>query len=318
MSLQVADRVWGRKRASSVRDTLSRIATMIARFEPVSALVAPGTNLPAVAGVDYIEYHTDDLWLRDTGPAFVIGGHQLAGVDLNFNGRGGRQDHQQDAGVAAAICAAACAERLTTELVLEGGAIEVDGAGTALVTESSVLNSNRNPGWTRAAVEHELATLFGVTTCIWLPGIAGRDHTDGHIDQYARFTRPGVVVAARNDDTDNCDYAVTRTHLDVLTGAVDAAGRSVEVHALPGPRSVRSSHATADFVASYTNFYLCNNAVILPEFGDTTADSCAQNALAALFPDREMVPMNIDALAANGGIHRATRQEPRPNSAAPG
>ena len=194
--------------------------------------------------------------------------------------------------------------RLSTRLVLEGGSIEVDGHGTALLTESAVLNRNRNPGLSKAEVEAELKRLLGLRKIIWLPGIAGRDITDGHVDFYARFVRPGVVVAAREDDPSQFDHAVTRRHLELLRAATDADGRRLQVIELPGPTHVRPAFDNEGFSAGYVNYYVGNGAVFMPQFGDARADRLAQGLLQDAYPQREIVPLNIDAIAAGGGgIH---------------
>ncbi|WP_199921801.1 agmatine deiminase family protein [Psychromicrobium lacuslunae] len=235
----------------------------------------------------------------------------LAGVDFNFNGWGNKQKHQRDALVAKAVVSAANTSALSTELVLEGGALEVDGEGTAIITESCVLNKNRNPGWSKADVEAELEKLLGIRKVIWLPGIVGRDITDGHTDFYARFAGPGVVVASRDDDPKSFDYQVTRRHLEILEKATDAAGRMLELHVIPGPETVRPDYESDDFAAGYINFYVCNGAVISPEFGDPQADAFARQTLTKLFPGWEIVQLNIDPVAAGGGgIHCATQQQP--------
>ncbi len=315
MSFAVRDDIWGDDLAEPVRQTLVDIANAIARFEPVHALIPPGARFEGVeAGVLLHEHSADDLWMRDTGPVFVMpaGGGANAGVTLNFNGWGGKQEHDADALVASAVCALAGAEEIATELTLEGGALEVDGEGTAIITESCVLNDNRNPGWTKGDVEAELLRLFGIEKVIWLPGIAGEDITDGHTDFYARFTSPGVIVAARDDDPDSFDYDVTRAHLEILKTATDAQGRALDVHVLPAPTILREEFLDDDFAAGYINFYVCNGGVIAPEFGDPVADEFARSTLAGLFPEHEVVQINIDPLAAGGGgIHCATQQQPK-------
>ena len=198
-----------------------------------------------------------------------------------------------------------------TELVLEGGALEVDGRGTAIITRSCVLNDNRNRGWTADRVEVELARLLGIRKLIWLPGIAGKDITDGHTDFYARFTAPGVVVAALDEDADSYDHEVTKEHLAILEAATDSEGRNLTVETLVAPRDIRQDFAGDDFAAGYVNFYLCNGAVIAPEFGDQLADRAAAETLRRLFPGREVVQVAIDGIAAGGGgIHCATQQQP--------
>ncbi|MEU8899855.1 agmatine deiminase family protein [Nocardia sp. NPDC048505] len=316
MAFGAAERIWGAELVPEVQRNLATIAATIARFEPVSMLVRPeemelARRLTAGANVELIPAAIDDLWMRDTGPVFVRGANGRAGVDFNFNGWGDKQRHRDDAEVARIVTERAGVERLRTDLVLEGGGIEVDGEGTALITESCVLNNNRNPGWKKHEVEDELAYLLGIEKVIWLPGIAGQDITDGHTDFYARFTAPGVVVAGLDNDPDSFDYDVTRRHLDILHSATDVHGRPLRVEVLEGPDTVRETFADDDFAAGYINFYVCNGAVIAPEFGDPRTDSAARDTLRRLFPGREIVQINIDGIAAGGGgIHCTTQQEP--------
>ncbi|WP_218579961.1 agmatine deiminase family protein [Nocardia cyriacigeorgica] len=316
MAFGASERIWGAELLPEVQRNLATIATTIARFEPVSMLVRPdemglAQSLIGHANVELIPTEIDDLWMRDTGPVFVNGSGGRAGVDVNFNGWGDKQEHRRDAEVARFVTDRARVERLETDLVLEGGGIEVDGEGTALITESCVLNNNRNPGWKKTDVEEELAYLLGIEKVIWLPGIAGEDITDGHTDFYARFASPGVVVAGLDNDPDSFDYDVTRRHLEILHQATDVHDRPLRVEVLEGPSTVRETFADDDFAAGYINFYVCNGAVIAPEFGDPDTDPATRDTLQRLFPDREIVQINIDGIAAGGGgIHCTTQQEP--------
>ena len=236
----------------------------------------------------------------------------LGGVGFNFNGWGNKQEHERDADVAEFVTDYVQAEFIRSVLTLEGGGIEVDGEGTAIITESCVLNSNRNPGVSKAECEEELKRLLGLEKIIWLPGIAGKDITDGHTDFYARFTHPGTVVAGLEQDPSSFDYAITRRHLDILRAATDAKGRRLEVVTLEGPSTIRQTYASDDFAAGYINFYLCNDAVIAPQFGDKRTDRNTHTILQELFADREIIQLNIDGIAAGGGgIHCATQQQPR-------
>ncbi len=308
--------IWGARLLPEVQRNLALIARSIARFEPVSMLVREEDYSTArkLVGVDIelIRCPLDDLWLRDTGPVFVRNASgEKAAVDFNFNGWGEKQDFERDAKVAELLADEAGVARITSTLVLEGGGIEVDGQGTGLITQSCVLNANRNPGVSKAACEAQLQQLLGLRKIIWLPGVKGKDITDGHTDFYARFVRPGVVVAAYDPDPESFDHSVTKRHLDILREATDAQGRRLEVVVLEAPATVRDDYAEDDFAAGYINFYVCNGAVIAPEFGDRKADLAAKKTLARLFPDREIVQINIDAIAAGGGgIHCATQQEP--------
>ncbi|MFJ9743690.1 agmatine/peptidylarginine deiminase, partial [Streptomyces sp. NPDC101166] len=213
MAFGANEAVWGRRLLPQVQHDLARIALTIARFEPVSVVVRPedlelARRLLTDPRVDLIPASLDDIWMRDTGPVFVHGENGMAAVDFNFNGWGGKQKARQDRKVADFVTRTAGVESLPAELVLEGGGIEVDGQGTAIITESCVLNNNRNPGWKKKDVEDELRYLLGLEKIIWLPGIKGHDITDGHTDFYARFARPGVVVAGLDTDTDSFDYDV--------------------------------------------------------------------------------------------------------------
>ena len=317
MAFGASRAVWGARLLPEVQRNLANIALTIARYEPVAMLVRP-SDLPIAkklmgTAIDLLVCPMDDLWMRDTGPVFVIGeGGRKQAIDFNFNGWGAKQDFDQDAKVASFVAQNAQVRRVKSHLVLEGGAIEVDGRGTAIITESCLLNRNRNPGLTKMECEVELKSLLGLEKIIWLPGIAGKDITDGHTDFYARFARPGTVVAGIEPDQESFDYAVTRRHLDILRSASDAAGQPFEVMVLEAPRNIRNKFLSEDFAAGYVNFYVCNGAVIAPEFGDDKADAAAKERLQTLFPGRDIVQLNIDGIAAGGGgIHCTTQQEPK-------
>lgn len=313
-----ADRaIWGKRLLPEVQRNLASIALTIAQYEPVSMLVRPSDLSLAQqlmgSKVDLIVCPLDDLWMRDTGPVFVVTERgDKAGIDFNFNGWGEKQAFDQDAKVASFVTQRAGVGRLQTELTLEGGGIEVDGHGTAIITESCVLHENRNPGVRKAQCESELQRLLGLQKIIWLPGIKGQDITDGHTDFYARFARPGVVIAGYDPDPKSFDHAVTKRHLDILRSATDAKGRKLDVVVLESPSKVREKFANKDFAAGYINFYVCNGAVIAPEFGDARTDTAAKRELQRVFPQRQVIQLNIDGIAAGGGgIHCTTQQEPK-------
>lgn len=317
MAFGASASIWGDDLLPIVRANLAAVANAIARFEPVTMVVRPAEVDLARSMLDpvvtLLPLDIDDLWIRDTGPVFVTSGQGIGAVDFRFNGWGNKQKHDRDAKVAGAVTAAAAVSGVSTSLVLEGGALEVDGLGTALITESCVLNGNRNPGWTKAQVEAELARVLGIRKVIWLPGIAGRDITDGHTDFYARFASPGHVLAALDDDPSSFDHDVTRAHLDILTRGTDAAGKPLRVTTLTAPSRVRQTDPSPDFAAGYINFYLCNGAVIAPQFGDPAADEAARQSLTQAFPGRTVVQLDVDGIASGGGgIHCATQQQPKP------
>lgn len=316
MAFGASEKIWGKKLLPEAQRNLATIALTIAQYEPVSMLVRQ-SNLSLAqqlmgSKVELIVYLLDDLWMRDTGPVFITTEDgDKAAVDFNFNGWGGKQDSDYDAEVAAFVARRAGVRHIKTEVTLEGGGIEVDGQGTAIITESCVLNENRNPGVSKAQCEQELKRLLGLEKIIWLPGSIGKDITDGHTDFYARFAGPAVVVAGYDPDPKSADHAVTKQHLDILRASTDAKGRKLEVVVLETPSTVRGKFANDDFAAGYINFYVCNGAVIAPEFGDEKADLAAKRILQRLFPKRQVVQINIDGIAAGGGgIHCTTQQEP--------
>ncbi len=318
MAFSASADIWGRKYSSGVQDNLARIAKAIVKYEPVKMLVRQEDYNVAVAkcgpDVELIVCPIDDLWMRDTGCVFVLNDDgEKAAIDFNFNGWGNKQYHERDAEVARFVAKQSGVQLINTDLVFEGGGIEVDGNGTAIVTESCIINNNRNPGWSKADCEEELKYLLGLRKIIWLPGIRGYDITDGHTDFYARFPRPGLVVAGYDRDPDSFDHVVTKKHLKILRSSTDADGNKLEVVVLEGPKKIRPGYESDDdFAAGYINFYVINGAVIAPEFGDRQADRRAKETLAELFPGRDIVQINIDEIAAGGGgIHCTTQQEPK-------
>ncbi len=316
MAFGASIEIWGEDLLPVVQQNLADVALTISKFESVSMLVRESDlELAQELMGDEVEFviaEMDDFWMRDTDPVFVKNEDgETACVNFNFNGWGEKQEHAQDAKVAESIAGEAGFRVLSTGLVLEGGGIEVDGHGTGIITESCVLNPNRNPNLSKAECEAELKRLLGLEKIIWLPGIAGKDITDGHTDFYARFVRPGVVVAGYEPDPSFYDHEVTKGHLEILRSATDAEGRALEVFVLESPSVIRPDFESDDFAAGYVNFYVCNSGVILPEFGDSKADAAARDTLQELFPNHEIVQLNIDGIAAGGGgIHCTTQQEP--------
>jgi agmatine deiminase len=305
---------------ADVQAALGRIARAIAEHEAVTVFCRQSERRLAEAkcgshNITYVNTELDDIWMRDIGANFVVDeGEGLGAVDFNFNGWGNKQQHAEDAQLAARVAENAGASYIRSELVGEGGGIEVDGHGTGIMTESSWINKNRNRDWSKAEVEAELKARLGLRKIIWLPGIKGKDITDAHVDFYARFVKPGVVVANLDNDPESYDYKVTRAHLEILENATDADGRKLQVHTLSPPlkpRRSKFSQDNPDFAAGYINYFVINGAVIAPEFGDKAADDKAFDLLSQLYPDREVVQLNIDAIAAGGGgIHCVTSHQP--------
>ena len=311
--------IWGGQIGAVQRD-IAGLARAIAGHQAVVLLARP--ELAAAArgacgsGVEVVPIPVDDLWARDTLPVFVERAGQVTGVDLNFNGWGEKQrPHDADSAAAAALLDRYQLPRTSSTLVAEGGALETDGLGTLLVTESSIVNANRNPGRTRDQLEDELKALLGVEKVIWFAGARGQDITDAHVDCLVRFAAPGIVLLDRSfpgtaPDVWSRSADQART---VLQGATDARGEPLEVVELTQPDPDRITGRGAELVSSYLNFYVANTAVFLPRFGDARADDNASQILREHFPGREIVQVGIDAIAeGGGGIHCATHDQPGP------
>lgn len=322
MSFIASYDIWAEKQVPEVQRNLALIARTIAKYEPVSLLIRKqdyNIAIKLLAGLDshnypieLIEFKMNDLWMRDTGPAFVFNNKgQKVGINFNFNGWGEDQDYQFDAHVADFVAKQAGVESVQSELVLEGGCFELDGQGTAIMTESCILNDNRNPHKGKSEVEEELKKLLGLDKIIWLKGIKGKDITDGHTDFYARFVKQGVVVVSRDTDKSSYDYKITRENIEILSQSKDAQGNPFEIIVLDTPWDINTQYGTKDFAAGYVGYYVCNGAIIMQKFGDKKADTEAKKKLTRAFPDHRIEQISIDGIASGGGsIHCATQQEP--------
>jgi agmatine deiminase len=275
--------------------------------------------------VDFVEAATDRSWTRDFLPLFVVGAGRsgkrpLGAVKFRFNGWARYDNFERDEAAGLKVLARATAQGVTpfqafadgTErVVLEGGAIDVDGEGTLLATEECLLDGRqaRNRALGKAGVERALREHLGAEKVLWLGrGIAG-DDTAGHIDDFARFVAPGKVVLASEANRKDPNYKPLREALDRLVGARDAAGRRVEVIPLPMPAPVVFDEQRLP--ASYANFYIGNSVVLVPTFNDP-ADATALGILSELFPGRRVVGIySKDFVLGLGTIHCSTQQEPR-------
>ena len=274
---------------------------------------------PAAAGVRFHRAHYGDVWLRDTGPVFVIDERagRIAAACFEFDGWGGKYMMPGDATLSHWVAGAAGVPAWAQGYVLEGGAIEVDGEGTVLTTRPCLLGGNRNhrpggpwTGWTETQVDELLTASLGAEKVIWLDRGLANDHTDGHIDTLARFVAPGVVAAMVPAVGDPNRDALDGIIAD-LRAATDARGRRLEVVTVPSPGSVVDGTGRL-MPASYMNFYIGNSAVVVPTYR-APADDAAVAAIAAMFPGRRTV--GVDAypvLVGGGAFHCTTQQQPSP------
>ncbi|MCR9127877.1 MAG: agmatine deiminase family protein [Rhodobacteraceae bacterium] len=309
--------LWGGDLKAAEAD-YARVAQAVAQFEPVRMLADPSSAARARRAlgnsIEVIEMPLDDAWLRDSGPAFVrTGDAGLAAVHWRFNGWGGANTaFTRDAAVGRGVAEHLGVPVIPSALAMEGGAIAVDGAGTLLATDTVTFNANRNPGLSRSHAEAEFARTLGIRKVIWLPGDPHEYGTDGHIDGIACFIRPGALLFETDGGGDPAGAAINAANRAVLEAATDADGRPLELFDLPGAPAMPGKQGVGDwgYCRSYVNFYIANGGIVMPGFG-IKADSAARAAVQQAFPDREVVQIRIDTLAAGGGgIHCITQQEP--------
>ncbi|HEY9233539.1 MULTISPECIES: agmatine deiminase family protein [Phenylobacterium] len=263
-----------------------------------------------VAGVEIVPGRFGDIWLRDTGPIFTKGAAGDEARGFVFNGWGGKYLLDHDDEVAEQIATASRTPLVMQNYILEGGAVDHDGEGTILTTGQCLLNENRNHGWTQAIAEAALAESLGARKVIWLGEGLANDHTDGHVDNLARFVAPGVVVCpiayGRGDVNADAYDAAAR----VLAESTDAAGRQLKVVRIPSPGWIDNGEGRAA-PASHMNFIIANGAVIMPTYKEGQAAELALQGLKTVFPDREVIGLPSNAILSGGGsFHCITQQEP--------
>ncbi|KAG0280050.1 hypothetical protein BGZ95_011429 [Linnemannia exigua] len=351
---------------------VARVAQAVSRFENVQMLVHPelldqareavGKGGEGKGGVEFLEIPVNDLWARDFIPLFMTrpkdgGGHggkqerELVGVDFNFNGYGQRAPYELSTRASERLLKHwNNTSRLVSQMVAEGGAIESDGEGTLMMTESSIVNDNRNPNKTRADLEEMFKQELGVKKVIWLKGLKAYDSTDSHVDALARFVAPGVVMISKpppESETQNLLHS-HRFHLwreqyaqaiQVLSTTTDASGRSIRIIDLPEPTPSKTRRIPVNEVSvfedigveecekdgsgginTYMNFLMANGGIVMPEFGDKEADQEAKRIVEEFFKEdqaiavggkREVVTVRIDYLVkGGGGIHCSTHDVP--------
>ena len=244
-----------------------------------------------------------DVWLRDTGPLVVSDGQHRLARRFGFNGWGGKYIMPGDAGIGAELAMSAGLGVETCDWILEGGALDGDGTGLAVTTEQCLLNPNRNPDLSRTDLEARLASDLGMTRVLWLGDGLINDHTDGHVDNLARFVAPNVVALPRAtgaDDPNAAIYADARARAEAF---------GVTVREVPSPGRVEQDGRIEP--ASFMNFVITSKLVVVPIYG-TPHDADGVAAVAELFPGREVIGIKADAVLAGGGsFHCASQQMPQ-------
>jgi len=341
-------------RVPQVENIFLQMMAALAPHETVNLLVDDQETEQSVrarctfAGAGNVRFHripTVDSWIRDYGPNFLVsdavsdklqfvvgspqvpsletsdnlksGGHKLAFNDWIFNAWGNKYEElKQDDQIPKRLEGLLQVPRFEPGIVMEGGSIEVNGAGCVLTTAQCLLNPNRNPHLSKSEIERHLKDYLGVVKVLWLgEGIVG-DDTDGHIDDIARFVAENVIVCAVEDDPLDANYELLQDNLARLQQMTDASGRVFEIVTLPMPGVVGGASTDKRNLdrlpASYANFYIANNVVLAPVFGHAN-DARALETLQRAFPDRRVVAINCEPLVwGMGTIHCVTQQQPKP------
>ena len=295
-----------------------------------------GTNSSLCEHIHIIKGESDDAWARDVGPTFVVNKAAiLRGIDWQFNAWGGTFDGlyaswDKDQEVARILCNELKADIYDArDFVLEGGSIHVDGKGTLLTTKECLLSQGRNPSMTQEEIENKLKDYLNLRKIIWLDEGIYNDETNGHVDNFACFTESGKVLLAWTDDVDDPQYTRSKAAYDILVNETDADGNKIEVIKLPIPSKpiliteddlkgyeFEEGEDTREvgerLAASYVNFYVGNESVLVPQFGDVN-DKLALDIIGQAFPSRKVVGIAArDILLGGGNIHCITQQIPLP------
>lgn len=304
--------------SDSVKKNLILIAGTIASFEPVSILVSKTDTkeLKKLLGslntyhypVEMVESDINTTWLRNIAPTFVFTQEgDKGGINFHFNSQEKEYTGFSSQNIDS-ITTQAKAKVIHSNLKLKGGCFEVDGSGTAIMTESCIINDELNPYWEKEEIETELKMLLGLQKIIWLKGSKAHET---QTDLYVRFVKEGIVLVHRNNDSTSYEFELTRENIKILQEATDAKGNALEIVIIDAPKNFKPNSHTDDFAGGYLGYYICNRAVIMQSFGDEEADYRASKILQLAFPERTIEQIQIDAISsAKGSIHKVTLQEP--------
>ena len=328
-----------RQNAVPAKMAFAAVAKAIAQFEPVMMGVSKqefentATLLASVSNITLMDMEADDAWMRDVGPTFIKNRRgEVRGIDWGFNAWGGLNGGlyfpwDKDEKIARAVMEIAGVNGYKAPLILEGGAIHTDGEGTLLTTEQCLLNPNRNPSLSKEKIESILKAYLNVDTIIWLGQGVVMDETDGHVDNLCCFTKPGEILLHWTDDPTDPQNEISQDAFKRLSKARDAKGRALTIHKLhqPGPlymseeesKSIeKNSHGMirkkgGRLAASYVNFYIANNGIVMPVFNDPHDDE-AIVLVQSVFPGRKIIPVEArEILLGGGNIHCITQQQPQ-------
>ncbi|WP_256383606.1 agmatine deiminase [Photobacterium toruni] len=321
--------------AKPAQEAFINVATAISKTTPVTMIVNEDQYLNArhrlPENIQVIEMSTNDSWMRDIGPSYVVNNKERMGIDWEFNSWGGLVDGlyfpwDKDDQVASKVCAILGDHSCRAPIILEGGSIHVDGEGTLFATEECLLHPSRNPDLTQEEIENVLKEYLGLEQIIWVPLGLYNDETNGHVDNILHVVKPGEVVMTWCDDETDPQYEISRKVYDALCTQKDAKGRNIIVHKLPmpGPLYITEEEAKGidlsngmgresgeRLAASYANYLITNNQIVFPLL-DPEHDEEAKTVLASLYPNHEINGVDArEILLGGGNIHCITQQIPQ-------
>ena len=318
-------RHWGGAKQDLIWKKFAQIAAAISRYQPVR-INAPGSAHPAIAtacniaktnpaNLQLFDHPNNDVWCRDHGPIFIKHAKtgDIALTDWEFNAWGGKfAPWDLDNSIPQKIAGSLSLPIYIGGMILEGGAIEINGRGQLLTTEAVLLNPNRNPHLSREETEQILKDTLGVTEILWLEkGIEG-DDTDGHIDDLARFTNEDTIIACEEKDPQSPNPLVLSANMTRLRNFHTPSGKSYEIVPIHLPQACEIPGWRLPVLpASYVNFLIINHAVLVPTFRQPKNDDRALGIIAEQFPDREIVPIDcLDLVQEGGTLHCISQQQP--------
>ncbi|MBC7659221.1 MAG: agmatine deiminase family protein [Chitinophagaceae bacterium] len=303
---------------SEVRKEYTEFVKTITRFEPVHLLLrdaeARATAESALAGIAGITFHDvalDDVWMRDNGPIFVLNAAgKMRATNWEFNSWGKKYEWDNDNLVPPQVTRFLHVDRYDIPVVMEGGSLEINGLGTCITTEQCLLTDTRNPTFGKPELEKVLRDNLGFTQVIWLNlGLEG-DHTDGHVDTITRFSDEHTILTSMCEDTADINYGRMKHNFEILKAARDAKGQAFEVVELPLPAARMHLEDGTRLPATYANFYICNGAVIVPQYDDAN-DKKALAVIKSCFPNHEVIGLASRTIITGGGsFHCLTQQQP--------
>ena len=309
-----------------LQDKFGEVAAAVSRYERVrinapmlahmNIRLSIADNEGDLSQVDIYEHTTNDVWCRDHGPIFIK--HKETGkvavTDWEFNAWGGKfPPFDLDNAIPEKAANVLKMDRFASKMILEGGAIETNGKGVLITTEAVLLNKNRNAGMSKADVEKELKAILGVESIFWLKnGIAG-DDTDGHIDDMVRFVREDAVICMVETKETDPNYKVLKENRERLNDLRTLSGERVEVIEIEMPQPIEvKDWRLSRLPASYANFLVVNNAVLVPMFGHKKKDPAAEDKIAECFPGREIISVACKDLIMEGGaLHCIAMHQPK-------